>query len=216
MNKKMKKALERIAEQNAVAQAAELDRHYRSMERPELQYKIESIIGGSVQARQRITRKMIALVSALALLLVLMGAGMVYKLTYTLRDHLAYSNVVFREYSQKELKKLGLHNLPARLPEEYIIDNVFTDGQNIVRVFIGNKDGNTIVFTESKTELTHSADTENAEVKTVILHSGYEGVYIEKDGASLLWQQGDYFYSLFATDSDIDVIGIASSLQKLE
>ena len=70
----------------------------------------------------------------------------------------------------------------------------------VVELFFDDGQGNSIVYAQSSSNLSHNVDTENSEITKVFLSSGYEGVLIEKAGTTLLWEQNGYFYLLYASD----------------
>lgn len=198
-----------LAEQSGAELARQLDTYTCAEPRPEVQRKIETMIYKAT--RRRWKKKTALLVAACLLCASLLGALALHKLPFSLLDSGTHSLVV-PALPEAQLQESGLAYIIG-LPEGYRYSSVNSLEGSVKVVFSSGEDA--LIFTQSKVDLSLNPDTENAAVSTVILHNGHEGVYIEKNGATLIWQQGDYYFMLYATDEAVDLLAVASSLQKI-
>lgn len=194
--------------------AAEYDNVPCGERRPELEQRIEQMIQDSARKRFKpMLFRLSKLVCIVTFALLLTGAFAYSAWNYFMRDNQTNSDFV-QGYTNQEIKSFGFYAIPETLPPQYKAVNI-NKMETVVELFFDDGQGNSIVYAQSSSNLSHNVDTENSEITKVFLSSGYEGVRIGKAGTTLLWEQDGYFYLLYARDKEIDLARIASSLHTL-
>lgn len=203
-----------VAEHEGDKLAAEYDTTPCGERRPELEQRIEQMIQDSARKRFKpMLFRLAKLVCIATFALLLTGAFAYSAWNYFMRDNQTNSDFV-QGYTNQEIKSFGFYAIPEALPPQYKAVNIHKM-ETVVELFFDDGQGNSIVYVQSSSNLSHNVDTENSEITKVFLSSGYEGVLIGKAGTTLLWEQDGYFYLLYASDKEIDLAQIASSLHKL-
>lgn len=203
-----------VAEHEGDKLASEYDNLPCGKRRPELEQQIEKMIHDRQMKTGKSATAHLAKVFIVATLALLLTGGLAIKTwDYFVRDNQTHSDI-FQNISVEEIKASGVVAIPQNLPAGYTLTHINnTDAAK--ELFFDDGMGNTIVFTQSETELTNSVDTEKIDTENVILRTGYEGILIKKDGTTLLWKQDGYFYTLYASSKEIDLLELASTLTKI-
>ena len=105
---------------------------------------------------------------------------------------------------------------PSYIPEGYEFDEVI--GGTLVRnVYYLSNDGKKLRFSEYGEGSSTRLDTENADVKFVMIN-GKPGMLVEKNGRIILtWSEYDYFFVIIADDMPSDsVMNIANSVVRIK
>ena len=187
--------------------------------------------GGAWRDTVRLTRMALPrLGKALAILLIVFAIGMpaaiatippvrarVMELIFeTLRQ---YTRVSLREKAGQEVEvpaEWGGEYYPSYIPEGYEFDEVL-GGTHVRNVYYLSNKGDKLRFSEYGEGTSTRLDTENADVKFVMIN-GNPGMLVEKNGRIILtWSEYDFFFVIIADDMPSDsVMNIANSVVRIK
>lgn len=154
--------------------------------------------------KRKISSHALIILTMLFVFLLFTGGATLYYRTYTVQDMGNYGIV------QSNLSEYKFHQ-EIVFPTGYILSSQ-EDNQNSSTKAVYTKDDDVVIFIESKQEL--QIDTEYVKIESRILSTGYEALFYEKNGRHILWQQDGYFYYLYTSDLEVDIVVMASSLHK--
>jgi len=103
---------------------------------------------------------------------------------------------------------------PAWLPEGYVLDEEITAMSNSVRTCYFTKDNGVIAYQQYTFSAGIALDTEGSEIQPVMIHGQAAMFYSNKGVEALVWDDGQYGFSLFGPVDKGDLLRIAESLRK--
>lgn len=164
--------------------------------------------------RQMKFRKKLILGALIFSMFIFVGGAVISHFKMSVTDHGRYSDIEIN-LNKKVVSQNGFYAIPTRLIENYKMSEPIKSETDKI-IFFTDENGISVYFTESLMNLSHALDTEQTYITSVILENGIQGAYIEKNGATLIWEQEGYFYMLYSPYADINLSVIASSLEKIK
>lgn len=207
MKKKFDSFLETLSETIGEEQAKELDEklkiHKEENHPPFLGNCLNRDLALHGKKKRKLPIPIVAMFTMLCIFILFTGGRLVYHFAFEIDNQNGYGVI---EASEDEN---DFHY--TIVPPDGYTDPTEEIADNVIKIVYYNN-GNMIVFMESKEEI--QIDTEYVELQSVFLRNGHEAFFYEKNGGNLYWQQGGYFYYLFAIDPTVDLIELASTIQK--